>query len=140
MKRRSGGFTLLELMIVVLVVAILTALAYPSYTRYLVKSRRAAGMAYLMDLAQREQQYFQDNRTYADTGTITGLVLPSTGVAADYTVTVVLDAVVATRPSKNFTISAAPNSGTLPATYQVTSDDTLTINEAGTKTPPELWQ
>jgi type IV pilus assembly protein PilE len=64
-KKKSGGFTLIELMIVVAIVAILAAVAYPSYVSHLRKGRRAEVQAFMMDVAQRQQQYFIDNRSYA---------------------------------------------------------------------------
>lgn len=50
--RPQAGFTLIELMIVTAVVAILTAIAYPSYSAYVLKTRRATGAGCLLELAQ----------------------------------------------------------------------------------------
>ena len=75
--KRVSGFTLIELMIVVAIVGILAAVAYPSYQNYLLKGRRAAAQAYLLNFAQRQQQYYLDNRTYANSATVLGLPLPS---------------------------------------------------------------
>ena len=61
-NRRSRGFTLIELMMAIAIIAILAAIAYPAYQKHLAKGRRAAAQAYLMDIAQREQQYFLDQR------------------------------------------------------------------------------
>jgi len=65
--RQHRGFTLLELMIVVVVVAILASIAYPAYQEQVRKSRRSDAKNALADLASRQQQYFADNKTYADT-------------------------------------------------------------------------
>jgi type IV pilus assembly protein PilE len=62
---RTKGFTLIELMIVVTVVAILAMLALPSYTRQVQKSRRAQGKADLTELAQQLEREFTVNRSYA---------------------------------------------------------------------------
>ena len=64
--RRAGGFTLIELMIVVAVVAILAAIAYPSYQSHVVKTRRAAAAACLTEMAQYMERYYTTKLTYED--------------------------------------------------------------------------
>src|SRR5215472_4210335 len=64
-RTRVRGFTLVELMIVVVIVSILMAIALPSYSLYIKKSRRGDAEATLMDIAQRQQQYLNDARAYA---------------------------------------------------------------------------
>ncbi len=64
--RSVAGFTLTELMIAVVIIAILSSIAYPSYQNHVRKSRRAAAHTALMDAAARQEQFFLDNRTYAD--------------------------------------------------------------------------
>lgn len=61
---RQRGFTLIELMIVVAVVAILTAIAYPSYQEQVRKSRRAQAQADLIEYAQTAERYHTVNNTY----------------------------------------------------------------------------
>ena len=63
--RRASGFTLIELMIAVVVVAILVAIALPSYQAYMARAVRSQGQQFLTDLAQRQEQYFLDARSYA---------------------------------------------------------------------------
>jgi type IV pilus assembly protein PilE len=58
------GFTLLELMIVVVIVGILSAFAYPSYMQYVVSTKRTAATSVLLQVADRQQQFFMDNKTY----------------------------------------------------------------------------
>lgn len=65
--RQQRGFTLIEVMIVAAVVAILGMIAYPSYMDSVRKSRRAEAKSALSDLAARQEQFFNDNKTYADT-------------------------------------------------------------------------
>jgi type IV pilus assembly protein PilE len=134
-RRQAAGFTLIELMIVVVVIAILTAIAYPSYTKYLMRSHRSAAQGYLMDLAQREQQYLLDNRGYADTTALIALDAPTAQVAADYTVSV--KNLVNTGTPPTFEIWAEPIAGSMPARF---SDPTLKIFSSGYKDPPYLWQ
>jgi type IV pilus assembly protein PilE len=58
------GFTLIELMIVVVVIAILTAIALPSYTSYVRRGRIPDATSNLATLRVKMEQYYQDNRTY----------------------------------------------------------------------------
>ena len=53
MKRKTKGFTLMELMIVVAIVGILAAIAYPSYMSYLVRATRAETKAFMMAVANK---------------------------------------------------------------------------------------
>jgi type IV pilus assembly protein PilE len=71
-RRRApvAGFTLIELMITVAIVAILSAVAVPAYRDYIVRSRLADATNALTSLRARMEQYYQDNRTYKDVGKI----------------------------------------------------------------------
>jgi type IV pilus assembly protein PilE len=66
-KPASGqlGFTLIELMIVVAIIAIIAAFAYPSYQRYVIKAKRAVAQNALLQVADRQQQFFMDNKRFA---------------------------------------------------------------------------
>lgn len=126
---RRNGFTLIELMIVVAIVAILAAIAFPSYQEHMKKAHRAAAQSFLMDVAQRQQQYLMDSRSYAaDLATLT-MTMP-TEVSTYYTVTVAAQA----GPPPAFTVTATPRPGTVQA-----SDPTLTLDNLGTKTPSTVW-
>lgn len=66
-RSRSGriaGFTLIELMITVAILAILAAIAYPSYKSQIFKSRRADGKVALTETMQVEERYYTENFTY----------------------------------------------------------------------------
>ncbi|MDD2342445.1 MAG: type IV pilin protein [Tolumonas sp.] len=121
--RIPRGFTLLELMIAVAVVAILASIAYPSYQSHLISSRRASAQSHLMDIAQREQQYFLDARSYASDLTTLSMTTPS-DVSSYYTI-----AIATSSAPPTFTVTATPVTGTSQA-----SDGALSINNAGTKT------
>jgi len=62
--RRMSGFTLIELMIALVVVAILTAIALPSYQDYVARGKISEATSNLADMRVKLEQYFQDNRTY----------------------------------------------------------------------------
>lgn len=62
---RQRGFTLLELMIVVVVIAILAALAIPNYGRYAFRARRDDGQELLLRIAQAQERYFTSYNKYA---------------------------------------------------------------------------
>jgi type IV pilus assembly protein PilE len=120
----SRGFTLIELMIVVAVIGILAAIAFPSYQSQIRKSNRAAAQAVLMDVANKQQFYLSSQREYADTLAKLS-VTPPTDVTRWYDVTVTTDP-AATPPT--FVVTATPK----PGSAQV-PDGVLTLNSAGTK-------
>ena len=111
MKKNTAGFTLVELMIVVAIVGILSAIAYPSYIEHLLKGRRVIAQGELLAFASAMEQYYvQNGSDYRD---------PVTGVAPDvYAASVMIDgvamyAIAATDVTASaYTLTATPNSGT----------------------------
>lgn len=75
MRNAEKGFTLIELMITVAIVALLAAIAYPSYTEYVMRSRRVEGQNLLNDAAARQERWRAQNGSY--TTTATDLKLPT---------------------------------------------------------------
>lgn len=61
---RKSGFTLIELMVTVAIVAILAAIALPSYTDYVKRGKITKATSNLASMRAKLEQYFQDNRTY----------------------------------------------------------------------------
>ena len=78
MRNRAKGFTLIELMVTVAIIGILAAIAIPSYTANVAKSRRVDGQAALISLSQAMERYYTENYTYkdADTGSEDGDIFP----------------------------------------------------------------
>jgi type IV pilus assembly protein PilE len=116
---RRKGFTLIELMIVVAVIAILAAVALPSYTDYITRSKLVEAHSHLADLRVKQEQRFQDARAYS-----AALCSPTGGAAADV-------------KYFQFTCPAAPTAATF--TIQAAGLDdlegiTFTINESNVKT------
>lgn len=113
-RRRQHGFSLMELLIALVVVAILTSIAFPSYQGYLRKGSRAAAQALLVDVANRQAQYLLDARNYAiGPGALTALnITPPAEVASFYSVAVenTSGGVTPTTPP-TFLIKATPIAG-----------------------------
>jgi type IV pilus assembly protein PilE len=63
---RVAGFTLVELMVTIVIAAVLLAIAVPSYTAQIRKSRRTEARTAVLDLATREERYFSVNNSYSD--------------------------------------------------------------------------
>ncbi len=64
---KQKGFTLIEVMIVVVIVGILASIAYPSYTEYVFKADRAEGKAHLLSAMQAQERIYSQTMTYVDT-------------------------------------------------------------------------
>lgn len=125
-KRKSSGFTLVELAITMVVLAILAAIAYPVYQDQLRKGRRGTVQAFLIETANRQQQYLLDARGYAvGASALSSLNLTVPGDVAPY-----------------YTITVQPAAATVPPTYTLIAtpsgaqvgDDVLTLDHEGNKT------
>ncbi len=126
--RKNQGFTLIELMIVVLIVGILAAIAWPQYTQYVLDSNRSTCAARLVELQNNMERYFTENQTYQDgsggpavTDFFASADCPPNQSNAPYTLS----------------ITSAATTYTLTATAQgrQTNDDcgNLTLDETGDK-------
>jgi type IV pilus assembly protein PilE len=126
-KRLTHGFTLIELMITVAIIGVLAAVAYPSYTSHVVKARRSAMESFMLNVANKQEQYVLNSRAYADTLAKLGLTVP-TDVSSYYNVTLAADNAAA---PPTYLVTAAPKGAQLS---NDTKCGTLTLNNAGTKT------
>ena len=89
--KRQQGVTLLELLIVVVVIGILAAIAYPSYTKQVQKTRRAECAGGLVQLANAMERYFTQNNSYllaTPLNTLGVATCPIDGGRATYTLTI----------------------------------------------------
>ena len=129
-SRRRNGFTLIEVMITVVIIAILASIAIPSYNRYVIRAKRSAAQAQMMEIANRQQQFLLANRSYADKTALTasGYSLPAE-VAANYDYTITLSAPDA---PPAFVL-------TFDSTGAQASDGDLTLDNQGAKTPADKW-
>jgi len=127
-KRSQAGFTLIELMVVIAIVAILLAVALPAYQNQVIRGHRAAAKSEMLDIANRQQQFLLANRSYAATVGELNYTLPDE-VAAHY------------RPDITPGVAAAPSySMTFTAIGRQASDGPLTITSEGAKTPVDKWE
>ena len=133
---RQHGITLLELLIVVAIIAIVSAFAYPSYTQHVVNTKRAVATATLLQVAERQQQFFIDNKQFTDDLTNLGFAANPLVVADDGQDTVAgdSDAVYSVALSNvtatTYTITAAPLNGQASRDTDCAS---LTLDQSGAR-------
>ena len=155
LARPSQGFTLIELMVVVVIATILLSIAIPSYQSQIIQSRRTEAKTALLDLAGREERYLSTNpQAYTATATALGYAAFPAAVGSNYyTVTVSCIAPVAGAlacdPNLNapsgpaYYLTATPVAGTSQANdTQCTSfsvDSTGAQWSTGTYTPQQCW-
>lgn len=126
---RDKGFTLIEIMIVVAIVAILAAIALPSFQTYMMESRRSEAKAMLEELRMQQERFRANNPAYATLAQLTP------GVLDNYALT------VNNVTASTYTITATANAGS----PQVNDADTgvlctpLSIDQSNTKTPAQCW-
>ena len=65
-RQKLAGFTLIELMIVVAIIALIAAIGYPAYGNYVIRGKRSEGRAALLDAAAINERNFSDNNQYTD--------------------------------------------------------------------------
>jgi type IV pilus assembly protein PilE len=143
MKHSQSGFTLIELMITVAIVAILAGIAYPSYRDQVRRSNRAEGRSALLQVQVAQEKFFLQNNRYAGAATaagsvtelnnaptiaspgVPGLGIPSVTPRGHYTITLV-------RPNNTEYEARATATGSQQSD---TACAVLTINHRGVRTP-----
>ena len=126
----ASGFTLIEVMMVVAIIAILAAIALPSFNSQLIKSRRVDAQRAILEDVQALQRYFTANGRFATSagGTTCGGTRPP--ATAFYTFSCAVDAGTGV-----VTFTATANAGTSQA-----ADGNLTLDSRGAKTPSDKWK
>ena len=126
-KKKRSGFTVIELMIVIMIVAILVSLAYPAYIQYVRKAKRGEAQQLLLNWAINEEIWRSNNTAYTDTLVPTHddytFVASNVG-AATYTLTAT---------------AAVGNDQEKDEARDGTSCSPIALTQAGTKTPPVCW-
>ncbi len=131
-KRVSGGFSLIEIMIVVAIVAIIAVIAVPSYTSYVERSRCTDAQGDLMELAQWMERRYAANFNYMDVSVDPAVVptLPDTWSPADKPESEAAFNITLVATATTFTLTATPIPGRIRALPDGACG-TLTLNHLG---------
>jgi type IV pilus assembly protein PilE len=130
--RRKKGFTLIELVVAVAIIGILTAIAFPSYRNYVIRSSRSAAQTELLQLANLQEKIYLNSNGYAVSitaaynGRADGGLGKTTGLTSDgkYNLSITPNAT----PTQTYTITATPVAGSTQA-----NDGAMSIASDGTR-------
>jgi type IV pilus assembly protein PilE len=104
-KNNNSGFTLVELMVVIAILAVLVTVTLPTYQNSVRKAARTAAKGVLFDVVSRQEQYFMNNKSYSAT-------LADLGLPASYAVNKSSKIVGTTSTDRAYTITLANTSAT----------------------------
>ena len=133
---RIAGVTMLELLIVLAIIAIIASFAYPSYMGHVVKTKRTAATATLVQVADRQQQFFMDRKSYTSDLTDLGYASDPLVISDDGTTSTATDELsvysisLSNVAATTFTITAVPLHGQLSRDSNCGS---LTLDQAGVR-------
>jgi type IV pilus assembly protein PilE len=128
---RPAGFTLIEMMIVLAIVGILAAIAYPSYSRYVLRSYRADAEATLVAVAQSQEKYYTLNNSYASSLASLGYSVPLYSQNNRYTISMDnLNASATLANGLGYSLKATAN---LTGGQSTETCGNLTLDSLGTK-------
>jgi type IV pilus assembly protein PilE len=133
--RPATGFTLIELMITVAIIAILASVAYPSYQQYVIRSNRSEMEQFMLDVSNREEEFLLNNRSYTNLAGL-NLSVPAR-LQSLYTVTAAAttSCAGATLTAPSYCITSTP-----VATSIQKDDGALTLDSQGNKKPVDKWK
>jgi type IV pilus assembly protein PilE len=126
----NSGFTLIELMIVIVIVAVLLGIALPAYQNQILRGHRAAAKGEMLEIASRQQQYLLANRSYTNDPSVFAYTQPA-DVASRYSFSI---STVSASAVPFFQITFQPI-----GTQVKDGSDPLTLNSQGVKTPADKW-
>jgi type IV pilus assembly protein PilE len=131
-RNRSGnrGFTLIEVMVVVAIIGILAAVAYPSYLQSVTKTRRTAAQGCMLEMAQFMERFYTTNLRYDQTGAGVAVALANPTCRADMAAFYTFSFPGGQPTQTTYTIQAVPQGGQAAADVGC---GTLTLTQAGTK-------
>jgi prepilin-type N-terminal cleavage/methylation domain-containing protein len=116
---RARGFTLIELMVTVAIVAILATIAYPSYRDYVLRGRIVDASNGLSVMRANMERYFQDNRTYLSTGSYTSPCMVASTLRMSGTFTLSCDGTYGALTATTYTLVATGSGGTAGFVFTV---------------------
>lgn len=127
--RRHSGFTLVEILVALAIVAILAALALPSYRDSTLRAGRADGKAALMQVASDQERFYSANFTYSTNAVPLAATPAATLTSRDGNYVISVAACAGGTIANCFVASAAPQGAQANDTC-----GTLTINQLGVRT------